>query len=145
MATVKINNGRCVFGDNGFEVNSGDADSPEEYMAIVHDTDDALKTIGKGSEIIIHEDPTILADDGFVDLPAGTAGRGFILVGDAEEHVDFSWASDDTVTLIDNSANVAATDSDTDFCIFDNSGNVRIRNRLGTAKRIVFNGSYYVV
>jgi len=147
MTDIKWNDGKIVFGEDGFEVNSGDVNSPEEYGGRTHDETDALKTIGAGSQKTIHLDPTILADEGYIDLPAETSGRGFILIGDAEYWVDFEWDQYNAVQLIDgtSSSNPYNADEDDKFCIFDNSGDsdtVRIKNRLGVAKRIMFDATY---
>jgi len=78
-----------------------------------------------------------LADDATYDLPDNSAGFGFVFVGDGEEYAQFFWTSAEVVTLLASSANVVTTDTDTKFCIFDNTGKVSIKNRLGFAKNVI--------
>lgn len=89
-----------------------------------------------------HTAPTELADSASFDLPDATAGFGFLIVGNSEEYAHFAWDSTGTVDLIANSANVVNTDTNTKFCIFDNGTTVRVRNRLGSAKKVVFDYHY---
>lgn len=78
-----------------------------------------------------------VADDGYIDLKSGVAGWGFVMAGDNEEYGAFTFTSAGVVTLLtDVTANVVATDTDAKLCIFDNGTNVRIRNRLGSAKTL---------
>lgn len=79
-----------------------------------------------------------IVDDGYIDLKSGVAGWGFVMAGDNEEYGFFSFTSAGVVTLLTstNSANFVATDTDTKLCAFDNGTNVRIRNRLGSTKKI---------
>lgn len=142
MADVKLLNGKYTISDTGLVVTSGDLAAPEESLTVDHDGTDATATIGKGSLITEHTAPVSLADDGTIDLVADTAGHGFLLVGDAEEYVEFVWTVGNTVTAINQSSNVSLTDTDGFFCVFDNTTSVRIRNRLGTTKDVVFNIRY---
>jgi hypothetical protein len=79
-----------------------------------------------------------VADDGYIDLKSGVAGWGFVMAGDNEEYGFFSFTSAGVVSLLTstNSANFVATDTDAKLCVFDNGTNVRIRNRLGSAKTL---------
>jgi hypothetical protein len=117
--------------------------STTEYRYILHNQTDSVDVIGKGSKVTEHKNPVELADDGSFDLPTASAGFGRLIVGDGEEWANFNWTSAAVVTLESNSANVVATDTDTKFCIFDNGTSVRIRNRLGAAKKVIFNYDYY--
>ncbi|MDC1299927.1 hypothetical protein N8Z24_00310 [bacterium] len=141
MTEVKYNNNKYICGEDDFKITNGD-DSEDNYVSLAHDEVNAVREIGYGSEIVNHSLPLSMSDDGYFDLPAESAGYGFFLVGDGEEYAEVYWSTDNTVTLIDNSTNVAVTDSDTDFCIFDNTTSIRVRNRLGTAKNVVFDYSY---
>ena len=58
--------------------------------------------------------------------------------GDGEEYALFSFTTAGVVTLIQNSANVANTDSDTDLCIYDGGTGIVIKNRLGAQKKIIY-------
>lgn len=76
-----------------------------------------------------------VADDAFIDLNSGVSGFGYVQAGDNEEFAPFTFTTAGVVTLLtDATANVVATDTDVKLCIFDNGTNVRIRNRLGSAK-----------
>lgn len=78
-----------------------------------------------------------LADDAEMTLPTnGKTGTGFVIAGDNDEYVRFIFKTDGSVTLVYNSANVVNTDTDAKLCIYNNSGNVSIKNRLGSEKAI---------
>lgn len=113
-----------------------------QYWGITHNGTNLKTDIDLGGRVTNHSTPVELADDGSFDLPNASAGFGFLIVGDGEEYAQFTWTSAGVVTLISNSGTVVATDTDTKFCIFDNGSAVRIRNRLGSAKKVVFDYSY---
>lgn len=142
MAEVKFNNNKVISDSNGLTITNDNQDFPARKVVINHDEDCALETIGVGNDLVSELFPSEMVDDGYIDLEADSAGFGNIMVGDDDENLIFTWARDNTVTLVDNSTNVAATDSDTDFCVFDNTSNVRIRNRLGSAKKVLFDIHY---
>ena len=53
------------------------------------------------------------------------------------EYGDFYFQADGSVTATTAvSANFAATDTDAKLCAFNNTGNVRIRNRLGGTRKV---------
>ncbi len=80
---------------------------------------------------------TTLADDAEMTLQSnGKTGYLFVIAGDNDEYVRAIFKTDGTVTLVYNSANVVNTDTDTKLCIYNNSGNVSIKNRLGSEKAI---------
>ena len=79
---------------------------------------------------------TTLADDAELSVATGKTGHGIVIAGDSEEYVHFFFASDGTVTLAYNSANVVNTDTDANLCIYNNSGTVSVKNRLGAEKDI---------
>ena len=88
-------------------------------------------------DLKIQTDSKSVADDSFIDLKSGVTGWGFVMAGDNEESSSFTFTSAGVVTLgADATANVANTDTDANLCIFDNGTNVRIRNRLGSAKTL---------
>lgn len=124
-------------------IQSSDATNVDQYRCAQHDQTDSKDIIGTGSEVVEHVNPVELADDASFDLPDATAGFGFFLVGDGEEYAQISWDSSGVVDLISNSANVVNTDTDTFFCIFDNGTQVRVRNRLGSAKKVIFKYNYW--
>lgn len=114
-----------------------------EYIGRRHNKTDAEYEIGKGGVVTNHVTPVELADDASFDLPDASAGWGTLMVGDNEEYTTFRWSSDGTVVLEDDAtANVVATDTDANLCIFDNGTAVRVRNRLGSAKKIMFTYNY---
>lgn len=84
-----------------------------------------------------------VADDGYIDLKSGMAGWGFVMAGDNEEYGAFCFTSAGVVTVLsDASTNFVGTDTDAKLCVFDNGSNVRIRNRLGSAKTIRYEVKY---
>jgi hypothetical protein len=112
--------------------------STAQWWSLTHNVTDHVRGIGTGSEVVEHEVPVELADDGSFDLPDASAGWCHLLVGDGEEYAYFTWTTGAVVTLVSNSANVVAADTDTKFAIFDNGTAVRVRNRLGAAKKVMF-------
>lgn len=76
----------------------------------------------------------ILADEAYFRLRGARPGWGFAQIGDNEEYALFSYTSAGVVTLIENSTNVADSDSDGNFCIYDGGDHVRIKNRLAAEK-----------
>lgn len=113
-----------------------------QWVSSTHNRTDALYKIGVGSKATNHEAPVSLADEASFSLPNASTGYGTFLIGDSEEYAHIAWAADGTVTLIVNSANVVTTDTDTKFCIFDNGTSVSVKNRLGSAKEVMFDYHY---
>ena len=75
-----------------------------------------------------------LADDGSVDLADATSG--IVLVScNAEAFIGLVQASG-TVTLLANTTNCAAADSDGNLCLFDTGTAARVRNRLNATGEI---------
>lgn len=142
MAETKINNGKYIFGDTTFKASNGDPDHLDQYFAVGHDGTDGLFEIGVGSDVNEHSIPISLADEEYFDLPADTCGYGFIMVGDGEEWVNFAWDYANDVQLLSNSTNVDDADTADTLSIFDNTTTVRIKNNLGSAKRILFEYAY---
>lgn len=114
-----------------------------EQVGISHDNTDAKMSISAGSQYTEHEAPVSLADDASFDLPDSSAGFCTILVGDSEEYAFFRWDTTAAVNVIDSSgSNISTSDDDGKFCIFDNGTAVRVRNRLGAAKKVIFDCNY---
>lgn len=141
MAEVKYNK-KHVFGENDFRVTTGDADYPERYFGLQHDTTNAVDLIGNGSKVTNHLDPIVLADNGYFDLPADSAGHGFFFLGDGDGYAEIIWDTSNTVTLITNTTNVNNTDIGGYFCFFDNTSSVRVKNRTGSSIRVIFEYEY---
>jgi len=95
---------------------------------------DSLYTIAEASDF---------ADNGEVAIQTAVAGWGQVMAGDNEEWAHFRFTSAGVVTLIDNSANVANSDSDTDLCIYDAGSGISIKNRLGSTKKVAYEINYY--
>lgn len=78
-----------------------------------------------------------LADNGEVNLPDVTSGFGQGSCGD--EHFLFSVEADGSVQMTGGTTNTAATESDSNFCIYDGGGTTAvIKNMLGSAKETRF-------
>lgn len=75
-----------------------------------------------------------LADDAEFDLP--DAVEGFALVTDGTEFLIGHVGTDGAVVALVTSTNAAATDSDTDLCLYDNGTNASVKNRLGSEKTV---------
>lgn len=137
--------GHGMHDDPGEYIHSGTdlAVDDTQFIGFLHNKTDARVMAGKGGVVTSQTNPVELADDASFDLPDASAGFGTFLVGDGEEYTTVHWTSAGVVTLGgDATANVVSTDTDTNFCIFDNGTAVRVRNRLGSAKKIVFNYTY---
>lgn len=85
-----------------------------------------------------------LDDDEEFSLPKGIVGYGYIVGGDNEERSSFTYASDGAVTLgADATANMVNTDTDSKLCIYNDSGTIKVKNRIGSNKRINLFLQYY--
>lgn len=72
-------------------------------------------------------------DDVYFDLPDAVAGLGMANFNEGAEYAIFSFTDAGAVTLISNSANVANSQSDGNYCIYDSGGTaVRIENKIGS-------------
>ncbi len=72
-------------------------------------------------------------DDASFDLPDATAGMGMANFNEGAEYALFSFTDAGAVTLVSNSANVANSQSDGNYCIYDSGGTaVRIENKIGS-------------
>jgi len=82
-----------------------------------------------------------LADDASYIPCTSKAGRGWVQAGDDEEYTEFRFSTT-TVTLINNTTNIANSDSDTDLCIYIDTGSLTIKNRLGATKTVRYEVKY---
>jgi hypothetical protein len=114
---------------------------PQDIQGVL-DTGNATTTSVVERGLTPYRETIELADDAYIDLPDATSGWGEVFVGDNEERARFSWTTAGVVTLMENTAEVVATDTDDKFCIFDNGTTVRIRNRLGSAKTVKYVVNY---
>lgn len=124
-----------------FDNSMWDDDSSLSGSNVTIDSSSNIVKINDLSNYITSES---VDDDGFLDLVDGVAGFGFIQAGDNEEYGFFSFTSAGVVTLLTstNSVNFVATNTDAKLCVFDNGTNVRISNRLGSAKILRVSVSY---
>ena len=101
-------------------------------------------TVTNSGSMVHYAKQASLNDEGATALPSSTSGGfGFAQAGDGEEYGLFSYTSAGVVTLISNSANTVATDTDTKFCIYDAGTVVWVKNRLGSAKNVLIMIHYY--
>lgn len=75
-----------------------------------------------------------MADDATIALPDATSG--FITVSANGECATFVVETDGTVTKVSGTTNTAATDSDTDLCVYDSGTGATLKNRLGTTAEV---------
>lgn len=101
----------------------------------------ATETIKITSSFTIIQD-TALADDATISLLSGKSGDVSVIVGNAEEYIDFTFTTTGTVNPKFSSANVVYTDTDTKFCVISGASPIVIKNRLGGAKGIVITVKY---
>lgn len=85
---------------------------------------------------------TPLGDDKEILIQTGTAGWGFAMIGDNQEYGQFVWTSAGVVTLVNNSANTVAADTDAKFCIYDAGSGIAIKNRLGSTLTLRYELNY---
>ncbi|MDC1299926.1 hypothetical protein N8Z24_00305 [bacterium] len=141
MADVKINNNKYILGEDDFKITDGEALS-DNYVSLSHDEDNSLVEVGLGSKVTNYSLPLILNNEETFEFPEDSVGYGFVLVGDGEEYTKFYWEEDGTVDLINETTNVVNTDTIGNFCIYDvTSTSVGLKNRLGTAKKVLLNYS----
>ncbi len=88
------------------------------------------------------EDTIELEDDEEILLLEASAGFGTCLIGDNQEFTQFQFTTAGVVTLLNNTTNVANTDSDGNLCIYDNGTNVNIKNRLGSTLYLRYSIKY---
>ncbi len=94
------------------------------------DSDGAVSQTMTGTVKTFVYQADALADDATVSLPDATTGIAMV-VCNAESFYAIV-ADDGSVALVANTTNVAATDSDTDLCIYDGGTAAIVKNRLGT-------------
>jgi hypothetical protein len=83
-----------------------------------------------------------LADDAEITLLTGRAGFGKVIFGDSAEYSDFYFTSVGVVTLVDNTANVVNTDTDTKYCVYDAGDGPSVKNRSGGALTVTVQVCY---
>lgn len=99
-----------------------------------------LQDYNGNSTAWLYQNP-LLADDGIITLPADTIGFGHVICN--AEHFTFYVQTDGTVSIEGASTNTAATDTDTDLCIYDGGTAAIIKNRLGTTGNILIKYWYH--
>lgn len=108
-------------------------------------THDSLSIHGAGGLRNL-ENITDVADDGFINIPDGKSGWGYVISinsGTPDEHLSFTFGTDGQVyPSYDASINSALTDTDGNLCVFDAGTNVRIRNRLGGTRTLKYEIHY---
>ena len=82
-----------------------------------------------------------LSDDGTTSLPDAT--DGFVFVNCGGECGMWNIESDGTVTKISGSANTAATDSDTNLCVYQSGTTAIVKNRLGATYKTLIMYYYH--
>ena len=122
----------------------------DEYWLQNHDTVDKYHENGVGSDVHQFKAPVSLADDAGFDLPEDSAGMGYALflnltTGSIDGWARFTWDADAAVNIITGMSSVVNSDSDGNFCIFDNGTSVRIRNRFGATCGVMFRYEYFVL
>jgi hypothetical protein len=138
--------GAPIYTNPTLRIQSADATDTAQYIARHHNQTDSVEIIGKGGHVTEHKAPIELADDGSFDLPDSTAGIGTFFVGDGEEYGYITWDSNGVVTITNGSANFKSTDTGTgsgDFCIYDNGTKATVVNRMGAAKKVLFEYNYW--
>lgn len=108
------------------------------YTACTFDNIEIIKlpwTTNAGTpKFFTHQDSSI-ADDDYVDLPDATSG--ILVVSCNAECGQWVVQATGVVAKVAGSTNTSDTDSDGSISVFDNGTNARVRNRLGTAGKIL--------
>lgn len=103
-------------------------------------TERVASAAGAIKQLLFAED---VEDDDTVTLPAPGSGKlGQLVISSDIEGGMFNIASDGTVTKIAGSSNAVATDTDTKLCVFNDAGTPKMKNRLGSTKRLVATYTY---
>lgn len=89
---------------------------------------------GISEHLNVYTKEVTLADDGTHNLP--DKKDGFVLVSSPAEAMLAQVNADGSVVKIGGSTNTAATDSDTDLCVYDGGTYGIVKNRLGSSKAI---------
>lgn len=78
-----------------------------------------------------------VADDDEIVINANKSGFGWCSAGDVDGFIHFYYTSSDVVGM-DFGGNIADIDQDGDLCVYYNGspGNLAIKNRLGSAKKV---------
>lgn len=91
-----------------------------------------LKIIGDASFPIYHK-IFALADDAIWDINR----RGIYIIS-ADDGASYAIANckyNSAVTLLDDSGDWVTADTDTKYCLIDNTAGIRLKNRIGSAKK----------
>lgn len=112
------------------------SDNTVGSMAPLIMTDSGIQMVktGAGTLTILPYQNDALADDGIVNLPTTT--DGWVHVSCNAEAGYWSIQSDGTVTKIAGTVNTAATDSDTNLCVYQSGTQAIVKNRLGASGKI---------
>jgi len=111
---------------------------------IEHDGTNHKNTIYSGGKVTYHSAPIELADDASFTLPTSSSGWGKFTLSENSEYADIRWNGLGDVYVITSSANVDTANTDGKFCLYNDSGTVRVKNRLGTSKRCFFDYDYNI-
>lgn len=105
---------------------------------------DALLILQNTGYQYFYNESQSLNDDASFALPnSALGGWAMVLFDEGAEWAFVTWNSSITITGIqDSGANIAYTDSDAHYCIFNNSGTVTIKNRVGNTKRATVIGFF---
>lgn len=123
-------------------LHSADGTDVTQWLSLAHNQTDVIEAVGSGNKVTHHLAPVSVDDDASFTLPDASTGFGFFMAGDNEEYAQIAWTSAGAVTLINNSANVVAADTDGNLCFIDGGTQVSVKNRLGAAKEIMFDYHY---
>ena len=85
-----------------------------------------------------------MADDASISLPASSSGMLTVFVND-EEYVKALIKSDNDIIVFYSSDNVATDNTDGNLCIWNNTTQVDIKNRLGAVKIVNYKYTYVTV
>jgi len=111
---------------------------------IEHDGANYKRTVYSGGKTTYHQAPIELADDASFTLPTSSSGWGTFTLSENSEYAEIRWNGLGDVYIKTSSANVDTADTDGKFCLYNDSGTVRIKNRLGSSKRCFFDYDYNI-
>lgn len=101
----------------------------------IHGADGRIKLKETGSQDLFAYEGSVV-DDGSVDLPNPMAGFVMVTFDEGADYALCNITDAGGVTLVANSANVVNTDTDGNYCIFDNGTKATVKNRIGSSKNI---------
>jgi len=126
--------------------------SQASAFSLQHDGVNYLETIAEGNKVLKYNDGVVLTDDAYFDLPSNSWGWVDISV-ETDDHAEykarharFAWAISGAPRLVFYSPGSSSywdiADTDGTFCVFDNGAYCRVRNRLGSSRRVIFEYHY---